>query len=363
MLNFLFGKKKEDTKHPVLTVEKIVRETAEAITIHLRQPEKNRLNYEAGQFLTLIADIDGEETRRSYSLCSSPQTDETLAVTVKRIPNGKMSNFLNDMLKEGQTLKISEPAGRFTLTPNPRQARHVVLIGAGSGITPLMSMLKTLLTQEPNSRATLIYGNRTEETIIFRQQLLDFQTQYRSRLQIIHILSQPHEGWEGLSGRLNRHSAMEVFGQMPTLPEREYYLCGPAGMMEEMQEALKILNVPPGRIFKESFVTAQTAEAKGEVTEEKQLLQNRNVTIYYEGTEYKLEVSAKQSILEAALKANIDLPYSCQSGMCTACMGRCVSGKVKLDEEDSLTPAELQAGFILTCVGHPLTDDVVIDID
>ncbi|MBC8111439.1 MAG: ferredoxin--NADP reductase [Verrucomicrobia bacterium] len=370
MLNFLFGNKKEkitetekNTRYLSLLVANIIRENADAIVIQLRQPEK-KIAYQAGQFLTLIVTINGENLRRSYSVCSSPFTDETIDVMVKRIPNGKVSNFLNNTLTAGQNLEIMEPMGNFTAIPDAKHQRHIVLLAAGSGITPLMSIAKTILNQEPNSQVSLLYGNRNENSIIFKQSIADLQQQHLGRFEVEHILSQPDTTWRGHSGRLNRHQTIEILEKISPDVDTEYFMCGPVGMMDEMSEALKIMGIAQEKIHKESFVTAETASAHGMVIEDpkKVALETRQVTVIYEGTEYKIEVSPKKTILEAALLLNIDLPYSCQSGLCTACRGKCLSGKVKLDEEDGLSPAEKQQGYVLTCVGHPLTDDVVIEI-
>ena len=366
MFKSLFKNKKKEVQNPhyqALTIESVIRETADAIVIRFRQPDNNKISYKAGQFLTLLVEVNGEKLRRSYSMCSSPGTDATLDVCIKRVANGKVSNFLNDTAKAGQVIETMNPAGSFFAESDAGKHRHFVLLGAGSGITPLLAIAKTILHGEPGSRVLLLYGNRTENSIIFYKQLADLQTTYGERLQLEHILSQPHAGWGGHAGRLNRHLTVQLLEQLPDAKKALYYLCGPVGMMEEVQQALQILQIPEENIYKESFVTAETTKATGVVKEEvKTPLQSREVTLLYEGSEYKVQVSAKQSILEAGLKMGIDLPYSCQSGLCTACRGKCLSGEVKLDEEEGLTQGERKMGYVLTCVGHPLTDDVIIEI-
>jgi ring-1,2-phenylacetyl-CoA epoxidase subunit PaaE len=348
-----------------LKVQEIVRETPDTITIHFEQPAQP-IAYRPGQFLTLIIDVNGEKIRRSYSMCSSPHADKTLAVAVKRVANGKVSNFLNDRLRVGDTLEVMEPMGSFTPNLNPNFQRQLIMIGAGSGITPLMSIIKSALTMESRSQVSLIYGNRNTQSIIFRKQLEALQAQYNGRFKVLHVLSQPDNGWSGHQGRLNQTSILKLLEHLPNVerPDTEYYMCGPEGLMDEVKKALAILHVPSERIHKESFVSSSaTAAAPAEEEPVSNVIVTRDVTIIYEGSEYKVTVTPKQTILEAALDQDIDLPYSCQSGMCTACRGKCLSGKVKLDEEDGLSEHELKEGYVLTCVGHPLTSNVVIEID
>ena len=260
------------------------------------------------------------------------------------------------------------------------QKRTVVLIGAGSGITPLISITKSVLMVEPESTVYLLYGNRNENSIIFKTQLDTLKAKYGDRFQLVYTLSQPSAAWQGETGRLNKSQILKLLEVLPqTDPAAtDYYMCGPDDMMEEAKRALDILAVPVARVHKESFLTATTAKAQGEVTEVPvesadgspgdaspgdDSPKGHEVTVIYEGSEYKFRVEPHQTVLEAALELDIDLPYSCQAGMCTACMGRCVSGKVHLDEEDALSKAELEAGFILTCVAHPMSDDVVLEVE
>lgn len=352
------------SKYHFLTVEKIIRETPDAISVYFKQPASQKINYKSGQFLTLLVPVNGATERRSYSMCSSPVTDENLVVTVKRVPGGKVSNYLNDNLKPGAIMEVMEPMGTFFLEPKSNARRHIVLLGAGSGITPLLSIAKAVLQAETNSHVSLVYGNRNEQSIIFKEDLEQLRQKFAGRLEVVHVLSQPSAMWHGHSGRLNQSLVLKIMEKLPQLTDAEYFICGPDGMMQEMKHALQILQIPSERVHYESFVSASDEKIHGEVIENPSVsVQDHVVTILYEGAEYKVKVPAKKTILEAALDNNIDLPYSCQSGMCTACMGKCTSGKVKLDEEDGLSEAEVRQGYVLTCVGHPLTADVVIEID
>ncbi|MFD2572356.1 2Fe-2S iron-sulfur cluster-binding protein [Spirosoma soli] len=350
-----------------LKVKDVVRETADAVTLTFWHPINEEIRYQPGQFLTFLLNINGQKVRRSYSMASSPHVDVSLAVSVKRVPGGLVSNYLCDRIKPGDILESLEPMGTFTPKLDPQSRRTIVLIGAGSGITPLFSMAKSALHVEPNSRIWLIYGNRNEESIIYKAHLDAMEQAYgRSRFQVNHVLSQPSRNWTGSEGRLNQHTLARLLEQMSTADRQNasFYLCGPDGMMAEARSALSLVGVSAERVYKESYATAPVAA--GDVVEEPMTAGDEGspeVTVLYEGSEYKFAVAPHQTILEAALDLDIDLPYSCQAGMCTACMGRCTSGKVKLDEEDGLSESELKAGYVLTCVAHPVGRDVVIEIE
>jgi ring-1,2-phenylacetyl-CoA epoxidase subunit PaaE len=352
-------------KHFHLKVKEVIQETPEAVTITFWHPLSEMIKYHAGQFLTVLLTINGEKVRRSYSMSSSPHTDTAPAVTVKRVPNGLVSNWLIDNVKVDDFLEVLEPMGHFMVQPDARNARTVVLIGAGSGITPLMAIAKSILKIEAESRVVLLYGNRDEENIIFKAQLDALEQQHGERLVVKHSLSQPKGAWLGATGRLNQTQILRfiegIAGFKAT--QAEYFLCGPEGLMDEAKGALKVLQVPDEQVHKESFATATTHHPVQAADEDDGSLKTQEVTVLYEGTEYKFAVEPHQTILEAALELDIDLPYSCQAGMCTACMGKCTSGKIHLDEEDGLTKAELAAGYILTCVAHPLTKGVILEIE
>lgn len=354
------------SKYYFLKVKEIEKETEEAATLHFWHPLNEVVAYRPGQFLTILLPVDDKKIRRSYSMSSSPYTDVSLAITIKRVPGGYASNLLLDSIKVGDTLEVMEPMGAFFPKQSDDQTRQVVFVGAGSGITPLFSILKSILMVEPESEVFLIYGSRNEDSIIFKNKLEALQAKYGERFKVVHTLSQPSENWEGEKGRLNKSHLLKIVEKLPTLnkAEAEFFLCGPDDMMEEAHRALSILAIPDNKIRKESFLTA-TAAQPGEVTleEEDDTLKTREITLFYEGAEYKLPVKPHETVLEAALNMDIDLPYSCQAGMCTACLGRCTSGKVHLDEEDALSEAELNEGFILTCVSHPMSDDVIIEVE
>jgi ring-1,2-phenylacetyl-CoA epoxidase subunit PaaE len=348
-----------------LKVKKVIEETKEAITIVFEQPA-NKIKYKAGQFLTLIIPVQGKDVRRAYSLCSSPFADQDLAVTVKRVENGMMSNWLADNLKPGLNIKVMEPMGQFTTEFGTTKKRHLIMFAGGSGITPMMSIIKSLLTQEPDSIVSLIYCNRDIDSIIFKDVLEKMSTQDEGRLHVIHILDTAPMNWQGYSGLLNHEMLTKLFERIPDwgIADTTYLMCGPEGMMKNVESLLAMRQIPTNKIFKESFVqgTIDKKDKSETAVAEPGELKAREVTIRYDGQEYKVVVPPNKAILETALDQGIDLPYSCQSGLCTACRGKALSGKVKLDEEEGLSASERAEGYVLTCVGHPLTDDVVIEI-
>lgn len=362
--SFLKRKKKKEganEHYHSLTITEVVKETPDAISIVFAQPEP-KLAYKSGQFLSLIMDIEGKSVRRAYSLCSSPFTDDNLAVTIKRVEGGLMSNYLNDNAKAGDVVNVMEPMGHFTSEYKEENKRHIIMFGGGSGITPLMSHAKSALVKEPNSIVSLIYANRDIESIIFKKDFQDLETKYEGRFRVIHILDNAPLEWQGPSGLLNHDMLTDLFERIPNwgIGKTTHIMCGPEGMMNNVETLLALQNIPADKIFKESFVAGTINKDKGDAGSTK--ITEHTVTIIYDDEEFQVKVGPKKAILDAALDMEIDLPFSCQSGLCTACRGKCVSGKVKMDEEEGLSKAEIEAGYILPCVSHPLTDDVKVVI-
>lgn len=346
-----------------LQVKEVIQETSDTITITFWHPLNEQIKYKAGQFLTLIVPAEeGKKVRRSYSMSTSPVTDTAVGVSVKRVAGGLVSNYLNDRVKAGDFIEVVEPMGHFYVEPDPAVHREVVLIGAGSGITPLFSMAKTLLKGEPTTRVVLFYGNRQETSIIFRSALAELEKSFGDRFVVKHILSQPSATWVGEKGRITQQGLIHFLkDQHINIPKAEYYLCGPVLMMEDVLRVMDLYEVPPGQIHQEKFNAPMLGEeaVAADVTGS----QAHTVTIKYEGETHAVLVEPHQTILEAALALDIDLPYSCQAGMCTACLGRCTQGKVSMDEEDGLTEKEILDGYILTCVARPASADVVLEIE
>lgn len=346
-----------------LKVARVTRETQDAVSIHFENLPDG-MSYQPGQYITVIAPVNGQELRRAYSLCSSPALGEAPAIGVKAVAGGLMSSWLTQQVQAGDVLQVLAPMGHFTFTPQPEKARHVVLIAAGSGITPLFSILKTCLTQEPKSKVTLVYGNRYDHSIMFKAQLDNWQQRYPGNLQVVHTLTCPPDKWAGPCGRINAALLEEVlYHAAPAWPldGTLYYMCGPQEMMDAASAKLLEHGAKRHEIYRESFHSSVSEEDKQAAIEEAGIT-TRRVKVIYDDQEHEFEVSPEQSILEAALDLDIDLPYSCQSGLCTACRGKCHSGKVHMDETEGLSASEIDEGYVLTCVGHPMTADVVIEI-
>jgi len=290
----------------------------------------------------------------------APNIDNDLGVTVKRVPDGIMSNYLNSNLKAGDEITVMEPMGHFTTVYNPGNKRHLIIFGGGSGITPLMSIVKSLLHEEPDSIVSLIYANRNIDSIIFRKQFEDIQNAYEGRFHIIHILDDAPMNWQGPSGLLNKEMLVKLFERIPDwgIDKTSYLMCGPEGMLNNVQSLLSEHNIPQERIFSESFV----AGIMNKPEESGDKLVAREVKVIYDDEEHVFTVLPDSTILETALENDIDLPFSCQSGLCTACRCNLQSGKIKMDEEEGLSESEKNDGYVLICVGHPLTDDVVLRV-
>lgn len=345
-----------------LKVREVVNETADAISIHFEQPASGDVPYKPGQFFTVIVDINGKEERRAYSVSSSPHIDLYPAVTVKRVQGGLVSNYLNDNMKAGTELRLMEPMGNFTTDFDSNNERHLVLFGGGSGITPLMSIAKSALDQEPETEVSLIYANQNMDSVIFREQLEEMVLGSLERFHLQHVLETKPETMDCYQGWLTEEIIKDALTKLPQKPAEntEYFMCGPGPMMDIVEASLDNMGIDKSKVHKESFTAAVDAEEVAEEVSEEIIA--REVTIIYDDEEYKYMVEPKETILEKGLDENIDLPFSCQSGLCTACRGKCVSGKVKMTEDEGLSEAELEEGYVLPCVSHPLTSDVVIEI-
>ncbi|MGN7740551.1 2Fe-2S iron-sulfur cluster-binding protein [Pseudomonas sp. 22526] len=337
-----------------LKVAAIERETDDAVTIHLKQPLLRKVRYSAGQYLTLEVDVDGAKGCRAYSISSTPGLDKTLSITVKRVAGGKVSNRLVQELSAGDAVQTLGTHGRFTFAPQPGRGRHLVLLAAGSGITPIFSILKSALHFEPDSQVSLIYGNRNQQSVIFRDKLDQLRQTFGERLQLVHVLSRPdtpgaHEG------RLTRERVMDILGALPGPQAREYYSCGPSGMMDEVTAALEALGIAPERVHQERFTPAKAPVASGDT--------EKRVELLMQGQAFNFTVAPGQTLLDAALASGVQPPFSCRSGFCTACVCTRLRGQVRMREDHGLSADELNRGQALLCVGYPLTDDVRLQVD
>ena len=355
---------KPSSRYYSLKVKEVVRETNDAVTVYF-DPAGREINYKPGQFFTLIMNINNQSVRRSYSLCTSPDTDEYPGVTVKRVEGGLVSNYINDEVKAGDEIELMEPLGAFTTEISSSQERNLVFFGGGSGITPLMGLSKSILKLEPKTKITLVYANRDIDSIIFSSLLANLENTYEGRFKVFHVLESAPENWNGYRGRMTPGIIGDVLGKISDQGAvTEYFMCGPEGMMMAISTAFRELGLPKEKLRKESF-TAGTPAAKTvdePIPSANTAAGAKEVKVIYDGEEHTFAVEEDKTILETALELDIDLPFSCQSGLCTACRGKCLSGKVRMDEMEGLSDSEIEEGYVLTCVGHPLTDDVVIEI-
>jgi ring-1,2-phenylacetyl-CoA epoxidase subunit PaaE len=365
----LFKKKKEENnkgdQYLSLKVREIVRETPDAVSVFFEQPEPF-LEYKPGQYLSLILDLGGKEVRRSYSLCTSPYTDPHPGITVKRVEGGLVSNYINDQLRPGKTLEVMKPLGHFTTDFHSKNKRHFVMIAGGSGITPIMGIAKSVLVNEPESKITLLYCSRSEDQIIFKSQLEKLENQYTSKLKVVHNLTKPSSTWTGLTGRLDAEKVKGTLAANP-FPEATsslYFVCGPEGLMDTAIQSLESMGVPKEQILKESFYTdidakEEALKAAGKLSPEL----TREIEVIVNGESHHFEVPAGKTILEAGLDKDVDMPYSCQSGLCTACRGKLISGKVDMIEDAGLSESEIAEGYILCCSSKPASSDIKIIIE
>lgn len=338
-------------------VKEIIPETADTRTFVLELADGSPLPYQPGQFLTFLLVINGHEVRRSYSMSSAPGVDEFLAITIKRVANGEISRYWHDHVEVGTLLESLPPAGRFTLEPADDTARDIVLIGAGSGITPLFSILKYVLTKEPKSRVTLLYASRRERNIIFGKQLSDWRQRYPERLEIMHVLSQPTDDWPGTRGRINNFRLERMVGKFLHFPPERarFFLCGPFELMRTAEITLRFMGFEGDQIRKENFVIdpAPPPPVRSEP---------HTIQLTFRSEVYTLEVPAYTTILQAGLESEIPIPYSCRGGRCATCAAICRSGTVRMSINDVLTERDLAQGWILTCTGYVESEGVVVEI-
>ena len=351
-----------------LRVREKIGETATATTLVL-QPLGQELRYQAGQFITLLFnDLDPKEFRRSYSFSSTPGVDEFPAITVKKIPNGSATRYLVDHLQVGEMLEAILPAGQFVLPAGDGVSRDIFLIGGGSGATPLFSILKQVLHFEPQSRVTLIIANSNEEAIIFRQTLHELAVTFAGRLHIIHFLSSIKTDFSLLQQveapaeiqveRLSNALVGELVAQHLHFnrDDAQFFLCGPKNLMLKAGQMLRYLQFKENRIHQETFTIIEPFRPTGEQ------YGDSRVQILYMGKNYDIWVKGGQTILEAAETVGLELPYSCRSGICTACIGRCSSGEVELFLPTGRISTQWSNQIVFTCVGYPLTETVELQI-
>jgi ring-1,2-phenylacetyl-CoA epoxidase subunit PaaE len=352
-----------------LTILDIRNETADCLSVSFHIPEewKEEFQFIAGQNITLRTDIRGKEVRRSYSICSSPHENE-LRVAIKKVEEGLFSSHAHQHFKPMQILDVLAPTGNFILPIDPKNKKHYIAFAAGSGITPVISLLKTILKEEFLSSFTLVYGNRNRSSVIFREELLALKNDYPERFQLIPIFSQEKMDAPIFEGRIDTAKCEMIFKQIiPMAMHQEYLLCGPAPMIFSVRDWLLNQKVNDKKIHFELFSDpGESGSSVKKIRTEKNESSDKKslVTIRLDGvsTDYKLPVEGP-TILEAAILAGADLPYACRAGVCATCRAKLVEGKVNMDQNYALADEELEQGFILACQSHPASEKLVIDFD
>jgi ring-1,2-phenylacetyl-CoA epoxidase subunit PaaE len=346
-----------------LTISDLRRETSDAISLGFAVPDRLReaYRYTPGQYLTLRATIDGEDVRRSYSICTGLDDGE-LRVVIKLVAGGAFSTWANEQLRPGDNLAVMTPDGRFGVPIAPGSTRTLVAFAAGSGITPIMSILKTVLRQEAG-RCFLFYGNRSTDSIIFREQLEDLKDRHMARFSVFHVLSREQQDVAVLNGHLDAEKLQYLMRTMVPIEQMDQaFVCGPQPMIEGLEKALADLGMARGRIHVERFTPGIGGRPRPVV-----VAANANpkaiATVISEGVRADIPVAEGEAIIDAAIRAGRSLPYSCKGGMCCTCRARLLEGRVEMTVNYSLEKWETDAGYILTCQSHPITERVVIDYD
>ncbi len=358
------------SKFHSLRVSDVRRETADTVSIAFDIPEmeKDIFNFKAGQYVTIKVMIDGEDIRRSYSICASPLENE-FRVAVKKVAGGKFSEWANKGLKVGDVLEVMPPLGHFTPDIQPGNTKNYLLIAAGSGITPVVSILKTILIKEPGSHVTLIYGNKGNATIIFKEEIEALKNQYMGRLTLIHIFSREQQDSPLLNGRIDGTKCADLCKVLIDMEGTdEVYICGPNEMTESVKDWLLTTQFPPSRVFFELFgtptPTAGSKEVKKAEIIKKFAGDFSEVTVILDGKETHFELATTgESILDAATRHGADAPYACKGAVCCTCRAQVTEGEVQMELNYSLSDSEVANGFVLTCQSHPTTQKVVINFD
>ena len=350
-----------------LPIAEIVEETAEARSICFEVPPELReaFRFKPGQHLTLRAEIAGEDVRRNYSLCVAPQEGE-LKVTVKRIAGGLFSNWANDNLKAGDRIDVMEPHGSFTWDFEPRLANRYAAFAGGSGITPVMSLLKTALFEEPASRFTLFYGNRDSQSVIFLDELARLKNRFMDRLEIHHFLAEEAEDIDLFNGMLDRTKCGDVLEHLIEPDEvAAFFICGPGPMMDAAEGALLERGVGSDRIHLERFTADRPPEAlQAQLDALSKEAQGATMLVTLDGRKRRVPFSAEAgNILDSARLAGLPAPFACKAGVCATCRARVLSGEVEMAARYGLTDEEVASGYILTCQSVPKGEGLEVDYD
>lgn len=352
--------------HPrfhTLRIAEVRRETPESVSLRFELPDElaDEYGFVQGQHVALRTQFDGEEQRRSYSICSGCDDGE-LRVAVKKVTGGRFSTWVNDALKPGDAIDVMTPEGRFHVPLAPERARHYVAFAAGSGITPVLSLIRTTLAREPSSRFTLVYGNRRQASVMFHEALEDLKDRYLTRFRLFNVFSREAQEIDLFNGRIDAGKVRQFLDTLvPVASIDEAFVCGPSSMIDEAEGALLAAGVAREHVHVERFGVpsgaASAAVDDADAAEAK-------LTLVIDGVQREVDFHRGQhSILEAGRAAGLDLPYSCKGGMCSTCRGKLIEGEVRMARNFALEPHEVAAGYVLTCQAYPLSERVLVSYD
>lgn len=363
-----------------LKVKEVIRETADCVSLSFEIPAalKETFQYTQGQYATLKFDLNGQSVRRAYSMSSSP-LEEDFTVSVKRLEGGLVSTYINNNVKAGMEIEVMPPDGRFFTKLDEDNRITYYLFAAGSGITPLISILKTIVEKEPQSTVFLLYGNRNESSIIFQNQLAQLEKRYTGQLIVEHVISQPQKekksglggffkksvtNWQGKTGRIEKDLLIQFLNQNPPRTERtEYFICGPGVMIDQVEETLLERNVPKKQIHTERFTNDSDTVATETNAVNAGPAGSSKVIVHLDGKKIELTIDDNKTVLDKLLEMKYEPPYSCTSGACSTCMAKLIRGKVTMDACFALDDDEVANGYILTCQSHPAEPEVEITFD
>ncbi|MBB5373007.1 1,2-phenylacetyl-CoA epoxidase subunit PaaE [Acidocella aromatica] len=350
-----------------LRIRDVRRETPSAVSISFDVPAplQPQFSFKAGQYLTLKADINGEDVRRNYSVCASP-LDGELRVAIKALPGGRFSTYANQTLRAGDVLEVLPASGHFTTEFAPGQTRHYAAFAAGSGITPVLSLIRTALQTAPSSRFTLFYGNRHSTDILFLEELAGLKNLFMERLEVFHFLSAEEDDIALFNGRLTLEKCNEILRTLINPAEIDlFFICGPEGMMLAAEAALLEAGIEPAKILLERFAAAGESPAhSAQAREAAQAAAGRKIGVVLDGRKSTVTFNAELgNILDSVRAAGMSAPYACKGGVCATCRAKVISGSVEMLLNYGLTDDEVAQGYILTCQSTPKSDDVVISYD
>jgi ring-1,2-phenylacetyl-CoA epoxidase subunit PaaE len=333
------------------------------LTLDVPEEYRHSFQFIPGQHLTLRATLDGEDLRRSYSICSAP-SDGALRIAIKRAQDGLFSTWANTHLQAGHTIDVMEPSGRFHVPLQPDSARHHLAFASGSGITPILSIMKATLEGEPQSRFTLVYGNRASSSVLFKENLASLKDRYLDRVTLVYILSREHQDIDLFNGRIDRAKTCSLLEHWIDPADIDMcYICGPQTMMEQVSEALREHGIYEDRITIELFSSTAPHKPRANLVSASDKVESR-VTVIQDGRQRSFTIERnKLTILDSALAQGIDLPHSCKGGVCSTCRCKMTKGEVEMDVNFALEDYEVARGFILTCQSYPLTNELVLDFD